>query len=70
MVHEPFLCPSLMGGRRQLGRVGVPFVLGGPVPGGAGIGADTRCDRSRMKAWRSAIPGAVCCSWVGGRFTS
>ena len=37
---------------------------------GAGTGADTRCDRSRMDAWRSAIPGAVCCSWVWGRFAS
>jgi len=37
---------------------------------GAGIEADTRCDRSRMDAWRSAIPGAVVCSCVGGRFAS
>ena len=46
----------------------MPSVGGGAGAGGAGTGADTRCDRSRLEAWRSAIPGVICCSWVGGRF--
>ena len=36
----------------------------------AGVGAETRCDRSRIEGWRSAIPGAGCWSSVLVRFAS
>jgi len=68
--HRPFLFPSLREGGRQLEGVGEFFVGGGAGARGAGVRADTRCDRSGMDAWRLAIPGAVCCSWAGGRFAS
>jgi len=70
--HGPFLSLSLKGGGRQLEGVG-SFIVGGAGGGGArgaGVGADTRCDRSRMDAWRSAMAGSVCCSWEGGMFAS
>ena len=37
-MHRPFLCPSLMGGGRQLDRFGVFSVGGGVAPGGQGSG--------------------------------
>jgi len=69
-VHGQFLCPASKGGGPAVGW-GWGVIFGRRVSaGGAGMGAETRCDRSRMNAGRSAIPGAFCCSWVWGRFAS
>jgi len=69
-VASALSLPFLEGGGPAVGG-GCGFLCGGGAgAGGAWIGADTRCDRSRMDAWRSAIPGTVCCSWVWGRFAS
>jgi len=65
-----FSLPFFKGGGTAVGWGSGVLCGGGTTAGGAGMGADTRCDRSRMDAWRSAIPGAVCCSWACGRFAS
>ena len=62
--------PFLEGGGPAVGGGGGALRVGAGAWGRTGAGANTRCDRSRMDAWRSAIPWEGCWSWAGGRFAS
>jgi len=63
--HGPFLCPSSIGGGRQLGGVGVPSVGGGPVLGGQGSGLILDMTGHIWRLGDQPSPGPFVVHWWG-----